>query len=92
MPINESAISDQLARVAQCCNLSCETLLFGKIRSFGSILGQPRVHCSGCGYPADQSIHLTTQPLYQGAGEAGKIDQEELLQSAGSQDRFLLQT
>ena len=44
----------------------------GKIWSFGSILRQIRVHCSGCSNPADESIGLTTQPLYQGTWKAGK--------------------
>ena len=45
-------------------------------KSFGSNLGQPRMHCSGRGNPAKQSIRLTTQPLDQGAGNARKMDQE----------------
>ena len=60
------------ALLAQCCYLSCEALLFGKIWSFGSIPRQIRVHCSGCSNPADESIGLTTQPLYQGTWKAGK--------------------
>ena len=65
--------------VAQCCNLSNETLLFGKIWSFGSIVQWPRVHCRGRGFhhwPKHTSDHSATWP---GGWKSQKMDQEELL-------------
>ena len=73
--------------LAACCKPSSRAGVVLEDTSFGSNLGQPRMHCSGRGNPADRSTRLTTQPLDHGAGKAGKMDQEEpfvILRAQGS--------
>ena len=81
-------VCTQPGTLASCCKPSSGAGVVWEDTSFDSNLGQPRMHCSGRGNPADQSTRLTTQPLDQGAGKARKMDQEEpfVIESAGSRD------
>ena len=76
-------IETKWALVAWCCNLSCETLLFGRMEHRLLVWFNPDHFKGNLYYAWYLCIHSTTQPLHQGTGKAGKMSPEDSLAVAG---------